>query len=188
MFYYLLARNVNIMKNTEQVASITIIKYIIFLAIIKVIEYRYFEIGFFNLYVLLFLLADIVFSLYHYYSINILTNNQETIFWNDDIINENFSESQYKKEIDEIRNDFAKRKFNEVKINNVKPEKQTSNLSVSSEIHTDQIAHAINKIISEKSSINKTEDNFSISDSSASSVHNPIPIKITTSTINQNIS
>jgi hypothetical protein len=82
MFFYLLAKQVNVRKHTEQIASVTMIKYIILLLVVKTIEYKYFDLGFFNLYVGLFVLADVLFSLYHYYDLS--TKGLSGIYWDDE--------------------------------------------------------------------------------------------------------
>ena len=69
MFYYLLAQNSDMLSNLEQISSITIIKYIFFFAFVKLIEFKYLEIGFFNYYMLLIIISDVLFTLYHYNSL-----------------------------------------------------------------------------------------------------------------------
>lgn len=109
MLGYLLARNCNITKNIEEIISITVIKYIVILLAIKVIEYKYLELGFFNYYVLAIISFDIVFMIYHY----IKTRRKEKNnihYYTDDIITNDFSMSAYANEINEIRKEKLKRK------------------------------------------------------------------------------
>lgn len=155
MFYYLLARNVNIIKNVEQVASITILKYIALLVIMKIVEYHYFEIGFFNLYLGIFLVADFIFSAYYHYSLTFEKENN--VFWNDDVIDDDFSVSKHESEIARFREEFNKRKQTETKING---DETIHTETDDSGLDTIDLGNAINKIISENPSVSKPDSSI----------------------------
>lgn len=114
MFYYLLARNSDMLSNLEQISSITIIKYIIFFAFVKLIEFKYLELGFFNYYMILIVISDVLFTVYHYNSLK----NKKDVVWTDDVINDNFSLSAFKNDVDDIRKTFLKRKHTNTYIYN----------------------------------------------------------------------
>lgn len=186
MFYYLLARNLNITKNFEEVTSITVLKYLFLIAIIKIIEYKYFEIGFFTSFILAMIILDIIFSLYHIYSVSM--NEDNNIFWNDDVVNENFSESEFRNEINEIRNDFLKRKFNKINISNninlseintdLKSIDISNNIKLSeintdsTSMKTDELENAINNIINDHEKIDSCKKENSKSDEKVNNNYN----------------
>ena len=109
MFYYLLARNCNMKKDAEEIASITALKYIGLLIIAKIIERRYLETGFFNYYIVAFLAFDIIFSLYRYRKVA-EKEARDIGYCTDDVVNDDFSMGDYANEVNNIRSTFLKRK------------------------------------------------------------------------------
>ena len=128
MFYYLLARNCNMTKNAEEIASITALKYIGLLIVIKIFEYKYLEPGFFNYYFLTFIVFDLIFSLYRYKKVADKEANKFE-FCTDDVIDENFSTKDYASEINNIRNTFLKRKQTATTVHNYKTNKDVENFN-----------------------------------------------------------
>ena len=157
MFFYLLAKHVSIKKNTEQVASITIIKYIFLMLVIKMIEYKYFELGFFNLYVGMFIMADVFFSLYHYYVIS--SKGINGIHWDDDI-NDGFSLSKY--ELDSIIQN-NQRKYTTMKFNNTSDNNSEVNLLN---------INSINEENTDKIKVNNNNNNNDINDNNNINTNN----------------
>lgn len=152
MFYYLLAKNVNILKNMEQVASITVIKYIFAIVALKLIEYKYLEPGFLNPYIIAVVIFDILFSLKLHYD---MSQEDKTIFWEDDVFDSEFSFSDYKNEFEKCKEDIGKRESAKVIVQkpiflsesetNIKEKNDESN----SELNTCDLEGVINKIISD---------------------------------------
>lgn len=148
MFYYLLAKNVNILKNMEQVASITVIKYISFIAFLKLIEYKYLEPGFLNAYIVALILFDILFSLAYHYKVSMAEDQK--IFWDDDVYNSDFSLNKYRKEFEECKEEIGKRENTYTTVQ--KPFKLTESIDDNdsdSVLNTCELEGAINKIISD---------------------------------------
>ena len=106
MFYYLLAKNVNIIKNIEYVASITVIKYIILMSMVKIIEFKYLESGFFTPYIIALMVFDLLFSTIHHYQLS--QNANTNVVWEDNV-QYDFSVDKYKSEIDQCREEYGKR-------------------------------------------------------------------------------
>jgi hypothetical protein len=104
--------------NIEEIASITAIKYIVFLTCIKIFEYKYLELGFFNYYIIALIICDFLFSTYRY---NVKHN--DNINYTDDVTNDGFSMSGFREEFNDVRNKRFKRqhidkhihKYNETK-------------------------------------------------------------------------
>lgn len=115
MFYYLLARNCNMKKNAEEIASITALKYIALLIVAKFVEYRYLESGFFNYYIMAFMVFDIVFSLYRYRKVA-EKEARDIGYCTDDVVHDDFSMGDYADEINDIKSGFLKRKHVQSKI------------------------------------------------------------------------
>lgn len=115
MFYYLLARNCNMKKNAEEIASISALKYIGLMIAVRFIEYKYLESGFFNYYILAFMTFDIIFSLYRYKKVA-EKESRDIDYYTDDVIDDDFLMDDYIEEINDIKTGFLKRKYTENKI------------------------------------------------------------------------
>lgn len=167
MFYYLLARNVNISKNMEQVASITVIKYIVFIFIGKIIERTYLEPGFLTPFIVAIIIFDLLFSIIHHYNIS---SNKNDIFWDDDVVQSDFSKDMYENEVKEIRKQFGKRVPQHTTIekpfdldnSNINFMNNVTNKTESDELDTEDLEGAIKKILSNTKykEIPETEDSI----------------------------
>jgi hypothetical protein len=110
MLSYLFAKNINIKDNWEELIVSSVFKYLILIAIIKVIEFKYLELGFFNTFVIIFVLCDIVMLSYHL----VIEYGSDDAIWNDDLIDSNFSLSAYRDEINQLREQFKRIKTSKV--------------------------------------------------------------------------
>lgn len=161
MFYYLLARNCNMTQNVEEIASISTLKYIGLLIVLKIIEHKYLEPGFFNYYFLAFIAFDLIFSLYRYKKVADKEANKFE-FCTDDVMDENFSAKDYASEINNIRTTFLKRKQTTSNIHNYKINKDvekfnnthTSRVTVDHKQTITPVAKVINM-----DAINETDEN-----------------------------
>ena len=96
----LLYLNTKLLKKLDaDIIFVSIINYIFSIAFIKFIEHKNAMIGFFNIYIILILLVDFVFTLYYY--IKIFSVNVSEL--NDDIINDKFDIKKFKKEIKQLK-------------------------------------------------------------------------------------
>jgi hypothetical protein len=173
MFYYLLAKNVNISKNIEQVASITVIKYMAFILLGKIIERTYLEPGFLTPFFIAMFIFDLLFSLMHHYNISTKEND---VFWDDDVIQSDFSLGAYNEEVNNMRSQFGKRNPRHTTIekpfdlgnSNFNFTNKESEKSESDEFDTDDLEGAIKKILSDSKNegIPDTEDSIDTIESS----------------------
>lgn len=178
MFYYLLARNVNINKNIEQVASISVMKYIALFIFVKVIEHMYLEPGFLFPFVIALMVFDCLFSLLHHYQ---LSNDENKVFWDDDIIQSDFSLDDYKKEFNKFRDEYGKRSAKYETIskpfdlgNDFKMDIEIPNNSESDDLNTDDLEGAIHKILIDSNIKMKNENvnaNANLTDTTEQSKH-----------------
>lgn len=134
MFYYLLARNCNMKKDAEEIASISALKYIGLLIVTKIIELRYSMPGFFNYYILAFIAFDIIFSLYRYQKVAD-SEARDINYCTDDVINDDFSVNDYENEINEIRTKFHKRKQTISKTSNNDTNKEAEEFNINDNVH-----------------------------------------------------
>lgn len=152
MFYYLLARNVNISKNIEQVASITVIKYIILVLFGKLIEYKYLEPGFLTPFFITLIVFDVLFSAMYHYKIS---SSESNILWEDEHCSD-INTEDYEEYANIIHNQFGKRTTHRTNIE--KPiNLNNSNINLSDKnnksdsdgFNTEDLEGAINRIISD---------------------------------------
>lgn len=153
MFYYLRAKNVNLSKNMEQVVTSTAIKYISLFLFVKLIEYKYFEPNFFNMFMYSFVICDVLFSLMLHYKL--YSKENDSVFWDDDIMDPDpsFNLSEYKseykmakKEIELNHKHGTCHKHINLNDDDLKADEVEE---ITDEFHTDDLEKAINHIISD---------------------------------------
>jgi len=151
----------------EQVASITVMKYIAFILVGKLIERTYLEPGFLTPFFIAIAGFDLLFSLMHHYNIS---SNKNDVIWDDDVVQSDFSKDAYKQEVNDIRNQFGKRiprhttieKPFDLGTSNMNFVSKVSDKTESDDFDTEDIEGAIKKILSDSKNndIQETEDSI----------------------------
>jgi hypothetical protein len=104
MFLY---SNTKLNNNIDiDVIYVSIVNYIISIALIKYFEHNNNILGFFNIYIIFILFIDIGFTIFNYINSNLININKKNNNFdiiNDDIINSNFDINEYNKKINNYK-------------------------------------------------------------------------------------
>lgn len=126
MFNYILMKNIDDITapgQLEYMSSKTVMKYLSMMAFVKFFEYKYTELGFFNNYIIVLIICDIIFSVYYFKCSMDKTRSKSNNQYNQDIrdihddqITDNFSIKKHQQDIDDMQSNFLKRKLTETHI------------------------------------------------------------------------